>query len=419
MFVAGRVDFDKVTNPYRCVVGLGPAVPHGLHFLWVYLFSVEPTCFLKSRRVPNDFRSIMGFCVSDVLNFFMCLPGMEMYTGTNERIMYYPSPVIVDGYNAENVISLQAKSSVGHFRYLALVEEHFKVSKHDFMLTKDTELFLHLPDTSFLGLSFALKSDLNCHVQGVGQGTCFRQQFNIAHFRSIGMEYQFKSGEHTTFAVEISEEYFMKIAGSDPVLLDFMERTKATNYTLLSPRSIYGSGQMTRVLHTIMEMLEQGPLARLLLEAKTRELVWLSMERIKSVRFGKPILLTQEEEEIIRNVYYYMMKHLDQHISIAMAADTFGIHRQRLSKGFRALNGIDLSKLIFNERMELAHYLLAVQQKNVKETAALTGYPSQQNLSVIFKTHFGYSPSALLAGQSSALTKNRWKDNRMLAGDIP
>ena len=145
----------------------------------------------------------------------------------------------------------------------------------------------------------------------------------------------------------------------------------------------------------IIAMMETRSLTRLLLEAKTRELIHLCMERIRAARFGAPVPLTMLEEEAMRKVCDLLLTHLDRHITIADAADRFGISEKKLSKAFKARNGIDLSDYILKERMELARYWLR-QGKSVKETARLTGYPSRQNFSAMFTKYFNENPRDVL-----------------------
>lgn len=321
----------------------------------------------------------------------MCVNGTKMKAGTNEIIEYTALPLEVDGYDTGSVVSLCAEASVGSFRYVELADENFKVSRHDFRIITDTTLRLDLPDTAFLGLTFALENDITCLIAGLGESKCCRDQFNFLFLPRLRADYLFKKGLHTAFSVDIDRKYFATLAAGNPVFGQFALNIPAGIPSAMSPHGLYGDGEMLRIISMITAMMETRSLTRLLLEAKTRELIHLCMERIRASRFGAPVPLTVQEEQAMRKACDLLLANLNRHIAIADAADRFGISEKKLSKAFKSRNGIDLSGYILKERMELARYWLR-QGKSVKETAKLTGYPSRQNLSAMFTKYFNENP---------------------------
>lgn len=329
-----------------------------------------------------------------------------MKTGTDEVIEYTPLPIKVEGYDDKNIISLQADASVGTFRYLALVDQNFKVARHDFRIEKDTTIELHLPETSFLGLTFTVGNDITCRMAGQQKITSYHDQFQFIFCPFIRVQYLFKKGEHTTFSIEIDRAYFTSLTAHHPLFRDFEKSMAAGKPSFIHPNGIYGSIEMTRIISKIMVMMENRSPDRILLEAKTRELIWLFIQRVQSDKVGQIIPLDLNEQEAIQKACDYLLGNLDRHINISDAADKFGISEKKLSKVFKARNEIDLYKFILKERMELAMHWLR-QGKSVKETAKLTGYPDQQNLSVAFRKFFGRTPSSVLRSQH-----NRGKGRR-------
>lgn len=317
-----------------------------------------------------------------------------MFTGSNERIIYRHVPLRVDGYNGKNIISLGAEGSVGDFRYLALIDEHFIVARHDFNITKATSLRINLPDTSFFGLSFNLKNDITCNIAGVGTGVCFKDQFNLSYFPSINIEYEFDAGDYTIISIEISKEYLVRFAKPTELLSGFLDKIEQGGPAFFSPRPLYGSSQITRVIDMLMLAREKE--AWLLATAKTIELLWLCLERMNTTAFGKPIPLTHAQEDAIRKAYKYLLGHLHENPSYDLLAHKYGLSKYKLTKGFKYLYGIELAKFIQHAKLEHAHHLIEVEGQTVEKAAEATGYGSPQNLQPPFKKYFGYNPSEIL-----------------------
>lgn len=310
----------------------------------------------------------------------------------DEVVEYTTLPWEVDGYDPNSIVSLSADASVGSFRYLELADANFKVSRHDFRIVADTTLRLDLPDTSFLGLAFALENDIKCRVAEWGESTCFRDQFNFLFIPRVLADYRFRAGVHTIFSVDIDQEYFTALATDYPVFGQFTRNISAGIPSAMCQHCLYGDGDMLRIIAMIISMMDSRSLTRLLLEAKVRELIHLCMQRINVARFGASVSLTIQEEEAMRKACHFLLTNLNRHITIGDAADRFGIGEKKLSRAFKARNGMDLSDYILKERMELARHWL-MQGKSVKETASLTGYPSRQNFSAMFTKYFNENPS--------------------------
>lgn len=318
-----------------------------------------------------------------------------MITGTNESIVYTPLPISVGGFKDESIVSLHAEGSIGYFRYLSIRDEKFKVWKHDYAITKDADLFINLPDISYLGFSYTLKNDFHCEVDGFGKSLCIKDHYNLTYLPRINVGYQFKKGEHTQFGIEFAEEYFKELTDYVQLLYEFINMTHAKTPAIVSQRNLTMSRAMLQIISSFWLDLEKGDFTKMYMQSKTLELIRLSLERFKKSNFGIPIKLTPKEEETIKLILDYLMNHLDQNISIGYAAAMYDFNEQKLARGFKALNGIDLGDYLHEERMQRAYYLLKVDKKSVKQASSAVGYKYQQNFSTAFGKYFGYPPSIL------------------------
>lgn len=317
----------------------------------------------------------------------MCFRGTTMMTGTNEKIEYTPLPIQITGYDEDEIISLYAESAIGSFRYLALIDEDFKISKEDFTIIEDTTLTLDLPDISFLGLSFLLTNNMTCQVDHI-QSATQREQFQFVYFPSIRVKYFLQSGVHSIFSIEIKREYFQKILKESPELFDaFAKGVEAETFVSIPVQSIYAGVEMLTIIAEVVAMIESKSPNRILLEGKARQLIGLCMERLKAEQVSVSIPLSQHEESAMRNACEYLFSNMENRPKISDAAALFGISERKLSQVFKARNGIGLHEHLVKERLKLAWSWLETG-KSVKEVARILHYPSQQNFSHIFKKHF-------------------------------
>lgn len=324
----------------------------------------------------------------------MCFKDMEVITGTNEKFVYSPLPIAAGSYH-ENLISLEATGSVGYLRYLAVFDDNFKIWKHDFNITRDTDLAINQPDHSFLGLSFSIKNDLHCRVAGLGEGVLKEHQFSVTYLHGVNVAFQFKAGEECTIVgVDLTTEYLKTLLPDyEDILAEFVMHINNGRQASLHPKPLYISPEMLQVIVDFIKTLNEGKITRPYLQVKALELILMAFDQVKATRNVKHTSVTAEEQIIIDNVCSYLLKNLDQHITIDFVAQKFGISKQKLTGGFKEMSGKDLSDYILLERMEYAKLLLTKQHKSVKETAALTGYTSASNFSAIFKKIAGQSPS--------------------------
>lgn len=329
---------------------------------------------------------------------------MVVTVNGDERVTYSQKATEINAYAGSDIITLAASSSIGEFYHTEIKEDNFSIWKSEFEIHKDADVSLRLPEISFLGISFSILNDLKSRVGGLGEYTTFHKQFSLIYLPSIDVSYKFGAGRYAQFGVNINRDYLWKIIDSPSLAVELFQNAEFKTPLLVNNRPSYASGEMVGIVENFISTLSEGYLTKLYVHAKILDLIRLSIERLSGQVSSQSIQLTDQEILAINKSYLFLIKNLSQHISLDQAASNFGIKRNILSKGYKSLYGMDLSEVIFKERMQLAYHLLKHDKKSVKEVSKLTGYGSQQNLSNAFKKYFGYPPKVLSkSGKTSSL----------------
>lgn len=103
---------------------------------------------------------------------------------------------------------------------------------------------------------------------------------------------------------------------------------------------------------------------------------------------NKPI-----EKEKIQKAKEYILKNLDQNITIPQIAQYVGTNQCYLKKGFKEVFNQTIFEFLQENRMEKAKHLLVNSNKSVLDICYTVGYSSLSSFSQSYKNYFGISPS--------------------------
>ncbi len=112
------------------------------------------------------------------------------------------------------------------------------------------------------------------------------------------------------------------------------------------------------------------------------------------------------EDKRVRAVIDYMADHLDANISLDELASLTGLSRFHLLRVFRHATGLPPHTYFNHMRLRRAKRML-FDGFGIADVAAATGYADQSHLNRHFKTMWGVSPGAFIAGLAPAAKKTR------------
>nr|MDA3845367.1 AraC family transcriptional regulator [Vallitaleaceae bacterium] len=117
------------------------------------------------------------------------------------------------------------------------------------------------------------------------------------------------------------------------------------------------------------------------------------IEHIESI-INKPLLDSQEENELVSKVKSYIINHYDEPISLSLIADILTVSPSYLSNLFHETVGLSYIKYLTDIRMKQAAMLLRdYPSMTLEEITKKVGYISVKHFSYVFKKHFAMTTS--------------------------
>ncbi|KXX70365.1 AraC family transcriptional regulator [Flammeovirga sp. SJP92] len=105
--------------------------------------------------------------------------------------------------------------------------------------------------------------------------------------------------------------------------------------------------------------------------------------------------ISQEEIDLYHKIKDYLLQDYENIPTIATIAKEFGIGETKLKERFKSIFGKPIFKFITTHRMLDAHRLIEMTDKPVSTVAKEVGYPHLSKFSMVFKKHYGYTPTEL------------------------
>lgn len=222
----------------------------------------------------------------------------------------------------------------------------------------------------------------------------------------------FKAGERIKVSVvSIRKDEFLQHKGCGltdlPPELQLLLSVKNKEVRALFPPD-RTSLDTSIIVQEIIDCPHQGLMRNCFVEAKTRELLWLSLKRKgadtldpASAMYLKSIAL----KEILK-ARSILVENLKDAPTIEELAKQVGLNRQRLKVDFKATFGKTIYQYLREERMKTAKSLLMKKRTTVQEVAAAVGYENASHFSRRFYEQFGILPSKF-----SAMIWRKGQDN--------
>lgn len=192
--------------------------------------------------------------------------------------------------------------------------------------------------------------------------------------------------------IQISRNYY-----SD--LLSDNERWSADLKERMHTDDVFypGSFSMTpAMIKTIMDIFSSplsGSLKKLMIEAKTLELVALQLNSLTKPTVDKK--RKNHTRAILQEVRQYLQETFLEEHSLKSICVRFGINEFALKNGFKELFKTTVFDFILCRRLEYARELLQTTDHSIQEIGTKVGYKYPNHFSTAFKNKFGITPGSL------------------------
>jgi AraC-like DNA-binding protein len=202
------------------------------------------------------------------------------------------------------------------------------------------------------------------------------------------------NGRSVCVTISVRRDYLGKLLGTwDNRLLENAEQTDGDGFFFqryeMDPASL-------RAVADMLTMKHRGTLRLIYAKAKSEELLVNALSfACRGERASTRIRLGERDRTRILQVREMLDANFAKPPPVSELARRFGINRNKLSYGFRAVHDRSMSEYIADRRLETAWRLLDETDRPVAHIAEDVGFSHLQSFSSAFKRRYGLSPSML------------------------
>ena len=284
------------------------------------------------------------------------------------------------------VTHIQLNEVILDMREVAVNEKYDVEVKHDFPFIKmhfeieGSNRYTPNPSTSGIPI----------HIPG--------GHYNFFYMPEVDGVLTFDTKKRKTLEIQFTDAYIKRVLGSDmkDTSAAFMEALKNKQPFVMWENSAPITVELQEYIDEISNCHFEGNIKKVFLEAKVMELLVVLQAKLKQKDEGDENQLSKKEFETMLEVGTYIEKNLDQPLTIAELATTFGTNTSKLKRHFKAVFNTTIFKYMTDVRMKHAKSLIKTRDTSISEVACKVGYKNSQHFTVAFKKTYGYLPSNLL-----------------------
>lgn len=246
----------------------------------------------------------------------------------------------------------------------------------------------------FLGIYINLESPLEYCGNQLLPGIIGKGQYNLIYLPANEYEATIPRGVHKSIAISIAPDTLVKYSPDFPFLINFLGSIKNKKPLFIREKHLFITPKMDIEVNSVSANIFKGEdLKKLFTEIKAFDLCFEALLDIGDL-CKITDCLTSINSKTIENISAYLLKNIDQNISISDLSDRFGITARRLQQGFKSLFGKNVHEYVVQNRLDRAKKMLRDSNISIKSVALAIGYKDVQNFSAAYKKRYNQSPSA-------------------------
>ncbi|MCO6408887.1 helix-turn-helix domain-containing protein [Hoeflea alexandrii] len=256
--------------------------------------------------------------------------------------------------------------------------------------------FVKYAGEGWIRFNFCLDAKAAFDFEELGRFELRGQELRVFH-QPEGMDcghHIFGNGRSVCVTISVRRAYLGKLLGTrDNRFLESAEQTGGDGFFFqryeMDPASL-------RAVADMLTMKHRGTLRLLYAKAKSEELLVNALSFAGHGEGASPrIRLGERDRTRILQVREMLDETFAKPPPVSELARRFGINRNKLSYGFRAVHDRSMSEYIADRRLETAWQLLDETDRPVAHIAEEVGFSHLQSFSSAFKKRYGLSPSML------------------------
>lgn len=251
-------------------------------------------------------------------------------------------------------------------------------------------------DHETVEMHFALKGRSSAASGNFSKNIDFSDcQNNIIYASGMEGTMEWESRNFELFEINLSPDFFKRFLPDDSLLFETFRNSMEKGIGCqLDPSHHKISARMYQIINEIINCDRKGMFKRMLIEAKTIELLLLQFEQAADQSQTKSALKRAEIDKI-QAVKDFITANSQSDHSLIELAHYAGTNEFTLKKGFKELFGTTVFGFWNDLKMEEARKMILEKEMNISEVADAVGYKNSRHFSTAFKRKFGIIPSQL------------------------
>ncbi|WP_254412142.1 helix-turn-helix domain-containing protein [Dyadobacter diqingensis] len=285
--------------------------------------------------------------------------------------------------------------SVGRINFAHIATPYMQVTDMRFEMHNDSEL-RDVDSTDTININFFMKGRLDTCFSGLSHELNMRPNYHNLVYSPEGKDVSRIAANQEVEMLHISlqRDFFLSCLDisdtwSDRVI-DDLQHNRPFSGNRNNPET---TPYMLRLIDSIRNTNETGPMRNLLLQSRILELLALQMEQFRrTVSVHEEIRADEAEKlHLLKN---YLDTNFLADLNLTQLSRICLLNEFKVKKGFKLLFNTTVFNYLRKLRMEYAGNLLANCTLSVDEIASILNYEHSQHFSIAFKKYMGVSPSA-------------------------
>ncbi len=156
---------------------------------------------------------------------------------------------------------------------------------------------------------------------------------------------------------------------------------------------------MQAILYQLLNCPYEGEMARLFIESKALELLFLKLSaHVVKPKPHKGNLTCMDKDKVF-HARHILLHSMDEIPNLSELSRHVGLSETNLKRKFKQLFGMPMFEYLREHRLGAAYEMLISREWNVSEAALQVGYSSLSHFSQAFRRRFGVSPSTVSQGK--------------------
>jgi AraC family transcriptional regulator, transcriptional activator of the genes for pyochelin and ferripyochelin receptors len=312
--------------------------------------------------------------------------------GGNELEIISALPQNYNGFTLKGATAITGRAKFGELTFQNYIGNGFSVWYSNYDIAHNTTL-VGKGDIPLLELHMQFRNLFTTQWEGIGECDIHQYNYNLTYVPFMNNTATFEAGKlYTTFDLHFEVPYLQQLAGSFPLLDQFVENVLRNKPVKGSTRNRFLPPGMIKMVKEILGCPFSNAAAERFIECKAMEILLYALDDLSGNDPLVPLKLSALDIECLHEAKRLITEDFQNKMSLIDLARKVYLNDYKLKKGFKYLFGTTVFEHLNNERMKQAKEMVLDRQFTFSYIAIALGYESESSFNKAFKKHFEVTP---------------------------